>query len=175
VHLDPAHVEPAHVELVPATLTQQPILSNLLQFYEYDFSEFIPIEPGPDGRFEYPLLPLYWSDPARFPFLAVLDGKWAGFVFIKQLPDSAGAGFICDMAEFFVLRSYRRRGIGRRLAHLAFGRFPGTWQVRVMESNSAACQFWQQAIESFTGASMLPARTRVDGMAWYVFRFESRA
>src|SRR6266567_2550391 len=173
MHLEPVHIEPVHVELVPALPAHQPILSNLLQFYLYDFSEFNPIEPGPDGRFEYPQLPLYWSDPGRFPFLAVVDGKWAGFVFIKQLPDSGGDG--CDMAEFFVPRSYRRRGIGLRLAHLAFERFPGAWQVRVMESNSAACQFWQQAIESFTGASMLPTRTRVDGTAWYVFRFESRA
>jgi predicted acetyltransferase len=79
------------------------------------------------------------------------------------------------MAEFFVLRNQRRRGIGIRLAHLAFQRFPGNWQVRVMESNSAACQFWQQAIESFTGGSLLPTRIRIDAVPWYVFKFESYA
>ena|ERR1700676_1993649 len=163
------------VDLVPATTAHAPILANLLQFYLHDFSEIASIEVGPDGRFEYPPLPLYWSDPARFPFLAAADGKWAGFVFIKQLPSSEGVGFTWDMAEFFVLRNQRRRGIGIRLAHLAFQRFPGNWQVRVLESNSAACQFWHQAIEGFTGGSLLPSRIRVEKVPWYAFKFESYA
>ena len=80
------------VELVAATSAQQNVLSNLLQFYMYDFSEFLPLELAPDGRFEYSQLPLYWPDPLRFPFLAVVDGRWAGFVFVKQIPNSAGEG-----------------------------------------------------------------------------------
>ena len=161
------------VDLVPATAAHKSIFENLLQFYLHDFSEVISLEVGTDGRFDYPHLELYWTGSGRFPFLATADGKWAGFAFIKQIPQSATEGFIWDMAEFFVLRGHRRLGIGIRLAHLAFQQFPGSWQVRVMESNSVACQFWPQVIESFTGASVLPARTRLDGIAWYVFRFES--
>ena len=163
------------VDLVPATAAHKPILENLLQFYLHDFSEVVSLNIGLDGRFDYPHLELYWSDPGRFPFLATADGNWAGFAFIKQIPQDDGEGFIWDMAEFFVLRGHRRRGMGVRLAHLAFQQFPGSWQVRVMESNSVACQFWQQAIESFTGASLPPVRMRVDGVTWYVFRFETRA
>jgi predicted acetyltransferase len=163
------------VELVSATPAHRSIVETLLQFYMHDFSEVISLEVGPDGRFNYPHLDIYWSDPGRFPFLAAADGSWAGFTFVKQIPQSAGEGFIWDMAEFFVLRGQRRRGIGVRLAHLAFKQFPGSWQVRVMEANSVACQFWHQAIESFTGTSLLPVRARADGIAWYVFRFESRA
>jgi predicted acetyltransferase len=163
------------VDLVPAAAAHKPILENLLQLDLHDFSEVVSLEVGPDGRFDYPHLELYWSDPGRYPFLGVVDGTWAGFAFIKQMPHPAGEGFIWDMAEFFVMRGLRRRGIGIRLAHLAFRHFPGGWQVRVMESNSAACQFWRNAVESFAGASALPARVRVDGVAWDVFRFESRA
>jgi predicted acetyltransferase len=163
------------VDLVPATLAHKPILESLLQLYLHDFSEVVSLNVGPDGRFDYSHLELYWSDPGRFPFLAKADGKWAGFAFVKQIPESSSNGLIWDMAEFFVLRGCRRRGMGIRLAHLAFRQFPGDWQVRVMESNSVACHFWQQAIESFTGAGIVPARLRVDGMAWCVFRFESRA
>jgi predicted acetyltransferase len=163
------------VELISAAHSRQPILTNLLQLYLHDFSEFVAIEPDHEGRFAYPQLPLYWSDPKRFPFLGVADGRWAGFVFVIQMPDSEGAGLIWDMAEFFVLRGLRRHGVGTALARLAFKRFPGPWQVRVMESNYPARRFWQQAIGAFTGSETKPSRTSVDGTAWDVFAFESKA
>ncbi len=161
------------IDLVPATREQEPILSNLLQLYMHDFSEMIPLHVDGDGRFHYPDLDLYWSESGRFPFLAAVDGTWAGFALVRQQTPAVGGEAHWDMAEFFVLRGYRRHGAGTRFAHLAFERFPGRLQIRVMESNSAACQFWQQAIESFTGESQLPARRLVNGAAWYVFRFES--
>lgn len=164
-----------HVALVPAMADQQPILANLIQLYVHDFSEHTPVTLGVDGRFAYPQLPLYWSEAGRFPLLAVTDQSWAGFILVRQESQPTHADSVFDMAEFFVLRAFRRKGIGTRLAHLAFERFPGNWQVRVMESNSAACQFWQQAIENFTGASQLPRRMRIDGMGWYTFRFVSGA
>jgi predicted acetyltransferase len=132
------------------------------------------LELQPDGRFAYPDLPLYWSEASRFPFLAVVDGAWAGFVLVRQIQGSTEYGPAWDMAEFFVLRGYRRRGIGSRLARLAFARFPGAWQVRVMEANVAADSFWRRAIESFTGATAEPIRAMANNMGWHVFRFESR-
>jgi predicted acetyltransferase len=50
------------------------------------------------------------------------------------------------MAEFFVMRKYRRMGIGRRAAIEVLGRFPGSWQVRQQLSNPAATTFWRTAI-----------------------------
>ncbi len=164
-----------HIDLVPATADQEPIVDNLLQLYQHDFSEIISLEVDETGRFQYSGLPLYWSEPGRFPFLAVVDGKWAGFVFIRQYVEVSDAEPLSDMTEFFVLRGFRRHGIGTRLAQLAFERFPGAWQVRVMEANAGACQFWQRAIENFTGASQPPRRTRLDGMGWHTFRFASGA
>jgi predicted acetyltransferase len=161
------------IDLVPATREQQPILANLLQLYMHDFSEFLSIAIDGDGEFHYPHLSLYWSERGRIPFLAVVDGEWAGFALIRQETLPTGGKPFWDMAEFFVLRGYRRHGIGMRLAHLAFGRFPGAWQVRVMESNTGACQFWQRAVEGFTGASHLSERTQINGAGWRVFRFES--
>ncbi len=180
-HTDEAYLNPdpdvpdlVHVDLVPASSADKPVLADLLQLYLHDFSAIVPLEVGPDGRFDYPPFPLYWSDPVRFPFLATIDGKEAGFVFIKQIPSSAFEGYIWDMAEFFVLRSQRRRGIGVRLAHLVFQRFPGSWQVRVMESNSAAFAFWQKVIAAFHGSEVQPSRVRVDGITWLIFTFESK-
>ena len=50
------------------------------------------------------------------------------------------------MAEFFVMRKYRRGGIGNEAARTLFARFPGKWQVRQERANGAATLFWHTAI-----------------------------
>ncbi|MGD0298277.1 MAG: GNAT family N-acetyltransferase [Bryobacteraceae bacterium] len=156
------------IKVIPATADQMPIVANLLQLYAHDFSEFHDVELGPDGRFDYALLPLYWSDPNRYPFLVRLDGQLAGFVLVKQ------ESSVWDMVEFFVLRRYRRRGIGSAIAHEIWRKFPGPWKVRVMQSNHAALPFWERAISEFTGAPVRPVPIEKDGNSWHVFSFDSR-
>jgi hypothetical protein len=51
-----------------------------------------------------------------------------------------------DMAEFFVMRKYERRGIGRQAAIDLFHRFPGPWQVRQQQTNPLATSFWRSVI-----------------------------
>jgi predicted acetyltransferase len=141
----------AHIEVIPATLEQEPVLANLLELYAYDFSEFHDLILGEDGRFGYESLPRYWSEPNRHPFLVRNDGKLAGFALVKRGSEVSGNDTAWDMAEFFVLRGYRRRGIGTQTAHQLWRQFSGLWEVRVMESNVSACQFWARAISTYTG------------------------
>jgi predicted acetyltransferase len=54
------------------------------------------------------------------------------------------------MGEFFVLRKYRRSGLGRQLASGLFERFAGTWEVRELPSNTAAQTFWRRIIDDYT-------------------------
>ena len=51
-----------------------------------------------------------------------------------------------DMAEFFVMRKYRRHGVGRQAALEIFRRFPGPWQVRQQRFNPEATAFWHKSI-----------------------------
>ena len=159
-----------HVEVIAATSEQEPILANLLELYAHDFSEFQELELGPDGRFGYKYLPLYWTEPDRRPFLVKIDGKLAGFVLVMRKPGLLSTEPVWDMAEFFVVRGYRRRGIGTGVAQEVWRRFSGQWEVRVMESNPSAQQFWQRAISTFAGQAMQSVR----GEKWRVFCFESR-
>jgi predicted acetyltransferase len=158
-----------HVELVPASRNEEPILANLLQLYIHDFSELLELDTGADGRFVYPQLPLYWSDPGRYAFLVKVDGELAGFVLVK----TGSEWDVRDMAEFFVLRRYRRRGVGTAIAHEVWRRFPGFWEVRVMEANIAAQHFWAQAISSFTDLPAVPIRIEQHGKLWQLFSFEA--
>src|SRR5436305_8412765 len=102
------------VEVMPALREQESILANLMQLYAHDFSEFHEIEIGPDGKFTYKDLSLYWSEEGRHPFLVRVDGKPAGFVLVKKGSEVSGDRTTWDIAEFFVLRGYRRRGVGSR-------------------------------------------------------------
>ena len=65
-----------------ATQADAQLLSNLLELYIHDVSAvFRTVELGPDGRFGYPRLPLYWSDPKhRFAYLVRQRDRVAGFV-----------------------------------------------------------------------------------------------
>src|SRR6201996_3999954 len=170
----PSEKPAAHLEVVPATLEQEPILKNLLELYSHDFSEFQDLSIGEDGRFGYKYLPLYWSEPDRYPFLVRMNGKLAGFVFVKRGSEVSGREAIWDMAEFFILRGYRRRGVGTQTAHEIFRRFPGLWEVRVVPSNVSACHFWAHAVSSFLGGAIHPARVKKDTKLWELYSFESR-
>jgi predicted acetyltransferase len=164
-----------HIELVPATPDQEPILANLLELYAHDFSEFDEIELGVDGRFGYKYLPLYWREPNRRPFLVRVDSKLAGLVLVKRGSQLSGDETVWDMAEFFVVRRYRRRGIGTYVAHEMWRQVPGLWEVRVMESNHLAHLFWAHAISAFTGETVLSGRVEKGGKLWRVFAFEIKA
>ena len=162
------------IEVIPAAPEQETILGNLLELYIYDFSELREVDLGPNGRFGYRPLPLYWSDPDRHPFLVAIDGKLAGFALVKRGSGVSGNEAVWDMAEFFVIRGYRRRGFGIQVTHELWRRFPGQWEIRVMQSNVAAYHFWAHAISSFTGEAVHPVPVKKDRENWELFSFESK-
>ena len=163
------------IDLILATPEQEPILANLLELYVHDFSEFLPIELGADGRYGFPDLPLYLTEPDMYPFLVRVDGKLAGLVFVRRCPGVSSTENVWDMAQFFVVRCYRRRGVGTQIAHEVWTRFPGPWEVRIMGSNQPALQFWQRAVDEFTGEAIIPARVEINGEDRHVFSFKSPA
>ena len=159
------------VELVPASREQEPIVAQLLELYIHDFSELLDIDVGEDGRFGYPRLPLYWSEPDSHPFLVRVTGRYAGLVLIRRERNASNA--VWDVAEFFVLRAYRRRGIGNQIAHQLWRGFPGLWQVRVLDTNIAGTRFWSHAVSAFLGRHCEPVRVQKEGQRWVYFSFST--
>lgn len=165
----------AEIELIPASQEQEAVLANLLELYIHDFSEFHHAsEIGEDGRFGYTPLAQYWHDPARLAFLIRTAGKLAGFAFVIRGTGASAGDPAWDIAEFFILRRYRRRGFGTRVAHQLFRLLPGRWEVRVMESNRPAQRFWAHAISLFLGEAADPLSIQRDGLCWQIFSFDTR-
>jgi predicted acetyltransferase len=164
---------PNGIEVILAAPEQKPILANVLELYAHDFSEFHDIAIGEDGRFGCSSLPLYWNEPDRYPFLVRSGGQLAGLVLVKKGSEVSGNQSVWDVAEFFVIRGCRRRGIGTRTVHEVWMQFPGLWEVRVMQSNVSACRFWERAVSLFAGETIHPVRIDKGGERWNLFSFES--
>jgi predicted acetyltransferase len=139
------------VRVMPASEGQERVLRRLMRLYVYDFSELMGLDVEEDGSFKIPELTSYWRDPWRHPFLLRVDGKLAGFALVHQRSRLTGAEGTHDMAEFFVLRRYRRQGVGEKAARELFGRFRGPWEVRERAANVPAIAFWRRVIERHTG------------------------
>jgi len=163
------------VSLDQATEADSVLLSNLLELYIHDMSEVFPhVQLGPDGRFGYSRLPLYWSESdRRFAFLIRCDGRIAGFILVTRGSPVVHDPNVLDVAEFFVLRQYRRAGTGRQAAFLLWNRLHGRWIVRVLEKNRGALAFWCDAIAAYTDGRFTEPAPSAKPNAWRVFSFES--
>jgi len=127
------------LEVVEALDDDRPVLWRLLQLYHYDFSEFDGSDVNLHGEYLHRYFDEYWNDDDRRAFLFRVDGVLAGFALVFT-------GDPHDVAEFFVMRKYRGRGVGAQAAAFLFNRFPGRWTVRQLLSNPAATAFWRKAI-----------------------------
>ena len=139
--------------IYPAPIEEKTVFENLMHLYRYDFSEFSGDDVDKQGRFLDHYLPYYWIEPNRYPFLVKVDGKYAGFVMVRRFPDEESGEEIFHIAEFFVLKKYRRRQVGRQMARRIFDRFPGKWRVAQTEENLPAQAFWRKVIADYTGGN----------------------
>lgn len=163
------------VILEVAGVDHAPILGNLLELYSHDLSNVFGLEVGADGRYGYPRLSLYWSEPdRRRAFLIRHGAHLAGFILVRMESSRPEAPADWDVAEFFVLRAHRRHGVGRDAAFQVWDRHPGVWTVRVAEGNAAAHAFWKTTIDEYAAGAFTESRRSVDGRDWNVFVFPSR-
>ena len=164
------------VTLDAATAGDAPVVANLLELYVHDLSGIFPLQIGADGRFGYAHLPLYWSEPStRFAFLIRASGRLAGFVLATRGSPASGDPDHLDVAEFFVLRSYRHCGVGRSAAFALWDRLPGEWIVRVSEAHPAGLSFWKPVIEEYTHGAFSTRIHHGRQHIFQVFQFRSRS
>ena len=121
-----------------------------MQFYMYDFSEYTGSDLESNGLFgEYANLDDYWKENGqRFPYIIKMDERYIGFVFVRIIDMEEKNYF--SMAEFFIMRKYRRKGFGREVAEQVFDLHRGQWEVYQMETNTAAQAFWKRVILEYT-------------------------
>ncbi len=163
------------IELAPADESQKLLLTQLLELHLHDLSEITGDEVGPDGRFGYKYIDLYWYEAGRRPIVISYEKRVCGFVLVRLAVDSLThpGRKAHHIAEFFVLRKYRRMGIGTRAALKVFALFPGFWEVSQAAGHSLAVDFWRRTIGELTDGDF--RETFMDEPGWHgtVISFEN--
>jgi predicted acetyltransferase len=141
-----------NVELQVIPQAQKALLHNLMEKYMHDFSEYDGEDVDEQGLYGYKWSDQYFIDADRYPMVIRADGKIAGLVLVRR-----GSGFDEDpahsLAEFFVMRKYRRKGVGTRAARLAFEQFPGKWEVSQDPDNPDSILFWHRVVGKLTNGN----------------------
>ena len=137
------------VALHEATEEDLAVARNLVPYYVYDMSEYLGWACTPDGRFDgCDMLPTYWSEPGKHAFMLRAGGEPAGFALVRGNHEEEDLDY--TIGEFFVLRKFRRRGVGERIARQLSDMFRGRWKVAQLMRNTPAIAFWRKVIGRYT-------------------------
>lgn len=135
------------LEVRKAAGTERPIIEQLIQLYLYDMASEHPWPLEPNGRYAYDFLDRFW----QHPYLLHTNGELAGFALVIRGCPITGRADCWFMAELFVLRPYRRQGLGAEATRQLLANHPGAWHVAVLQSNQPALAFWNRALRVPTG------------------------
>lgn len=170
--------KPMNVELQLVKLEEREILSNLLEKYGYEFSQYDRLDVNKLGLYGYQYLDYYWTEKNRWAYFIVVDGKLAGFVMVINLPvvDDRDTDF--QIAEFFVMYKYRQTGVGKQAFSKVLDIHKGKWQLKRHPKNLPSVYFWNKAISDYTNdnyelVNSYPRTEYDDGTLADVFFFNS--
>ncbi len=137
-----------HVE--PILYEQKSVFIQMLGLYLYDFSEFSNADINEYGYFGYKHIDDYWNEEGRYPFFIRVNGKLAGLVLVRSCCEHNHLPNPHNIAEFFVMKKYRQKGVGRMAATMIFDMFHGGWEVSQWINNVPAQNFWGKVIADYT-------------------------
>ncbi len=93
----------------------------------------------------------WFGDSSVNPLVILRGNEPVGFAIVaKGGMDRGRAPVDFRMAEFFVGRTYRRRGIGKLAVELILNRFAGRWEITEYLRNPVAVSFWRRVVTNYT-------------------------
>ncbi|MDM1362391.1 GNAT family N-acetyltransferase [Myroides marinus] len=134
-------------------LDEKQVLRNLMQLYKYDFTEYDPEDLDLMGLYDYPYLDYYFVESDRYAYFIRFNGVLAGFALVRYAELELTKETVLELVEFFVLKKYRREGIGSYAARDIVSKHSGKWKIGVISSNVPALSFWRKIIHTKVGVS----------------------
>jgi predicted acetyltransferase len=138
------------VKLYQVQLEDREILANLLEKYDYEFSQYDNRDVNKLGLYGYPYLDSYWLDDDRYAYFIKVDDKLAGFIMVNNYQPEGAMKTDFQIAEFFVLFKYRRSGVGKQAFYSVLDKHKGRCGLGWHPKNIASAQFWEKSINEYT-------------------------
>ncbi len=150
------------IELIEIEESEKSVLRQLIELYSYDFSEYDNADVNEHGFYGYTYLDYYWTEDTRHPFFIRVNGKLAGFVLISDYAYVIDSSDARSVTELFVLKKYRRKGIGKSIAVKVFDKFPGKWEVIQHGNNEPSKTFWEEVIHEYTRGNFRKEKAKIE-------------
>lgn len=151
---------------------QKSVFVQLMNLYNYDFTEYENVDINEYGYFNYSNTDAIWNNSDEWhPFFIRVDGKLAGFVLVHNHCLYTSVPNAHNIDEFFVMKKYRRMGVGRYSVIIVFDLFKGKWEVLQMPNNIRAQKFWRSVISEYTNGNYQECGSLDE--EWVGFLFDS--
>lgn len=119
------------------------IYYNLSQVYEAEFASLTGELPDKNGLYKVQTEVVDTENTDGY--LKYFEQIPIGFMVIKNLDRCF------DVAEFFILPSFRRQKIGLKFAQDIILKHKGSWQIRQIQGADYATIFWRKVIINLVG------------------------
>ncbi|WP_442600514.1 GNAT family N-acetyltransferase [Paenibacillus sp. KN14-4R] len=127
------------------------IFRQLMTLFLHDLSEFnsdLEINQS-NGLFEFDVLDWLFEKEGLTPFFIRIDDKIIGFILLQSGPFSNQEFADYVLNSFFIMKKYRRQGLGREACKVFFKQLPGRYAISQIKTNTPAIQFWKNVYKSF--------------------------
>lgn len=138
-----------NIQLKQVTAGEKNTLENLLEKYNYEFSQYDKRKFNDKGLFGYKYIDNYFTEEGRFAYFIMADNELAGFALINKYHECERP-VDWSIAEFFVSYNYRRQGAATEAVDLIFKKHKGYWHIKYHKKNSASVALWNNVAKKYS-------------------------
>jgi predicted acetyltransferase len=149
--------EKMDISIEAVAYEEKELLKNLLEKYEYEFSQYDDRDVNNFGLYGYKYLDHFWTDEGRYVYFIKINGKLAGFSMIRYYDSKY------SISEFFVMYKYRKNGVGSKVMDYIFSKYKGKWRIGYTTRNETAKIFWNKIVEKYSNGKYETIENKKDG------------
>ena len=123
-------------------------LANLLEKYNYEFSQYDKRQFDNNGLFGYKYLNNYFTESSRYAYFIYVDDTLAGFALVNKYKECERP-IDWSIAEFFVSYNFRQQGVATQAVRQIFEIHKGLWHIKYHEKNLASVALWNKIAKMY--------------------------
>lgn len=137
------------MSVVKVELNQKIILKHLMSLFLHDLSEFNEEQEfnQESGLFEFDAFEWFFEKEGLTPYFIKHEDDIIGFILLQSSPYTNPERYDYLINSFFILKKYRRKGLGKQAVQDLFQQCPGRYAIGQLSNNIPAIQFWRKIYE----------------------------